>query len=112
MPLDASSVPRYKWRMVTHPLQEWFKLSGKTKLAFAEEVGISRQTIWRVIRGDRSLSLTMLARVSQATGIPISRLVRDQIEPPAVSLVPPLGGPTGAEVVEAFAPSLKTNQHI
>jgi hypothetical protein len=37
---------------------------------------------------------------------------RNNEEPPAISLVPPPAGQLGAEVVEASAPSLKTNQHI
>jgi transcriptional regulator with XRE-family HTH domain len=75
MPLDACNKRRYKWHKMTHPLQTWLINRGMTQTAFAASIGISRMAVWRILRGKPALTVSMLRRVSDATGIPVAALV-------------------------------------
>jgi transcriptional regulator with XRE-family HTH domain len=80
MPLDARNNWRYKWHDMTHPLQTWLTNRGMTQTAFAASVGISRMAVWRILRGKPALTVSMLRRVSDATGLPVSALVSGSSE--------------------------------
>jgi transcriptional regulator with XRE-family HTH domain len=75
MPLDARNNRRYKWHDMTHPLQTWLTTRNMTQTAFAASVGISRMAVWRILNGKPALTVSMLRRVSDATGLPVSALV-------------------------------------
>lgn len=63
--------------MKTHPLTKWFEATGKSRAEFAREAGVSRMAIWRIMNGDRRLSLSLLEKVSGASGIPVSKLISE-----------------------------------
>lgn len=61
--------------MMTHPLESWLRENRVGKAAFAKETGVSRMAVWRVIQGRSGVSLAMLEKIEQATGISLTRLV-------------------------------------
>lgn len=65
---------------MTHPLEKWLQETGTSKVDFAEAHGISRMAIWRVVSGDASVSLSMLRKISKATGIPLPDLLSETTE--------------------------------
>jgi hypothetical protein len=82
-------------------LTQYISIRGNLS-KLAREIGVTPSAIkqWSRIPAER------VRQVSKATGIPAHVLRPDIFEPPATQAVPPPGGPTGAEVVEASAPSL------
>jgi len=61
--------------MATHPLDQWLEANGKTKADLAISAGVSRMALWRVMNGNICVSVSMLSKISQATGIPMSDLI-------------------------------------
>jgi transcriptional regulator with XRE-family HTH domain len=61
--------------MMKHPIEQWLQATGKTKSELARTAGVSRMAIWRIINGDKALTLAMLSKVSDVTDIPASKLI-------------------------------------
>ena len=63
-----------------HPIEQWLKATGKTKAQLAKDAGVSRMGIWRIMNGDKSLSIGLLTKVSAHTGIPVAKLIVERDE--------------------------------
>lgn len=60
----------------THPLRQWRNLRGLKQKAAAEELGLTEPTLSRYEKGRRIPSLAQAAKLSEKTGIPIDRFVK------------------------------------
>jgi transcriptional regulator with XRE-family HTH domain len=56
-----------------HPLKSFRSTSGLTMAALADMARTSEATICRIENGSRSPSLSLAARLSRVTGIPLDR---------------------------------------
>lgn len=65
---------------ITHPLREWRKREGLKQSGAAARLGIKIPTLSRFETGKRTPSLSMAVRLSEQTGIPVDRFVK-QDEP-------------------------------
>lgn len=59
-----------------HPLKAWRDGRGLTQEAAAEELGLNEPTLSRYENGRRTPSLARAAKLSEKTGIPIDRFVK------------------------------------
>ena len=58
-----------------HPLREYFNRKDSKPLSkVARDADCSRQTLYRVMNGDTGITLSLLARISAQTGVPLSEL--------------------------------------
>lgn len=60
----------------THPLKIWRDLRGLKQKAAADELGLTEPTLSRYETGARMPSLTQAAKLSEKTGIPIDKFVK------------------------------------
>lgn len=60
----------------THPLKTWRTDRGLKQSAAAEELGLTEPTLSRYETRARTPSLTQAAKLSEKTGIPIDRFVK------------------------------------
>lgn len=60
----------------THPLRKWRQDEGLNQGAAAERLGLKVPTLSRYETGKRMPSLTRAARLSEKTGIPLDRFVK------------------------------------
>ena len=60
-----------------HPLQNFRKEQSLSKAALAKLVGVSRSYMARLENGERNPSLTLAAKLSETTGIPIGQFVKE-----------------------------------
>jgi transcriptional regulator with XRE-family HTH domain len=60
----------------THPLKQWRDLRGLKQKAAADELGLTEPTLSRYETGKRMPSLTQAAKLSEKTGIPLDRFVK------------------------------------
>jgi predicted transcriptional regulator len=54
--------------METHPLTQYLAKSSRSVADLASAAGVSRMTIYRLIRGDQNATVGVMSRVSAATG--------------------------------------------
>lgn len=54
--------------MLQHPLTRYLEDNQRTVADLATAAGVSRMTIYRIIRGDQNATVGILSRVSAATG--------------------------------------------
>jgi len=61
----------------SHPLSEYVARSGVSISDLAKRAGVSRMTIYRLIKGEQNATISLLEQVSAATGgnVPISALL-------------------------------------
>ncbi len=59
-----------------HPLKTYRARAKLTQKALADLAGVTRETIARLEGGTRAPSLTLAARLSEKTGIPIDKFVK------------------------------------
>lgn len=62
--------------MEEHPLRAYRRETGKTLETIAGEADTTKETISRIETGVRAPSLNLASRLSQATGIPIDKFVK------------------------------------
>lgn len=60
----------------THPLKQWRDERGLKQKAAAEELGLTEPTLSRYEKGRRIPSLAQAAKLSEITGIPIDKFVK------------------------------------
>lgn len=60
----------------THPLKQWREGEGLKQKPAAERLGLTVPTLSRIETGSRTPSLTLAAKLSEKTGIPIDRFVK------------------------------------
>ena len=53
--------------MAEHPLTEYSKRSGKTATEIAKAAGVSRMTLYRLMKGEQNATISLLERVCAAT---------------------------------------------
>lgn len=73
-------------RSMTHPLKDYIDASADTVAGFARLVGVSRQTISRIIAGRQSPKPDLARRIAEATGgaVPIETFYGPHVEDLAV----------------------------
>ena len=61
----------------SHPLSEYVALSGISVADLAKKAGVSRMTIYRLIKGEQNATISLLEQVSAATDgkVPVSALL-------------------------------------
>lgn len=64
-----------------HPLKAWREDRGLKQKPAAHELGLSGPTLSRYETGKRIPSLTLAAKLSEQTGIPIDKFVTTAREP-------------------------------
>lgn len=60
----------------THPLRAWRLKQGLTQEAAAAKLQLNEPTLSRYETGSRTPSLALAAKLSEKTGIPIDKFVR------------------------------------
>lgn len=63
--------------MEQHPLAKFSATANVSIAAIAEKAGVSRMTLYRLMKGEQNATIDLLTRVSSATGgaVPISDLL-------------------------------------
>lgn len=56
-------------------IREFRTKAGLSQEAFAHEVGVHRTYMGSIERGERNVSLVNLVRISEALGVPLSKLI-------------------------------------
>ena len=54
--------------MTKHPLAQYLSDQGESQTAFAERVGVSRMTIYRLINNEGEFTTGLIKAVCEATG--------------------------------------------
>ncbi|WP_405023178.1 helix-turn-helix domain-containing protein [Mesorhizobium sp. BE184] len=63
--------------MEQHPLAKFSSETNVSIAAIAEKAGVSRMTLYRLMKGEQNATIDLLSRVSSATGgaVPVSELL-------------------------------------
>jgi DNA-binding XRE family transcriptional regulator len=65
---------------VTHPLKEWRSREGLNQETAAQQLGLKAPTLCRLEKGNRQPSPKLAKKLSEQTGIPVSKLRPDLAE--------------------------------
>lgn len=61
-------------------LHRYLKKNGQSQAKFADAVGLNKGYVSRLLSGERKPSITVIRKLSRATGIPVGTLVEESPE--------------------------------